>query len=121
MPYEKTVKFLGRMFDERGTWKHHIAYIKSKCEQSLGVLISLVAEEWEANQEIIMHLHRALIRSRIDYGAEVYSTTAKAQLNQVESIANEAMRIALGAFRNSPVASLRSLTREPSLRNRRKV
>ena len=59
------------------------------------------------------------IRSKIDYGAFIYQSASTTLLKTLESVSNEAMRIATGAFRSSPAESLRVLVNEMSLEDRR--
>ena len=44
----------------------------------------------------------AIIRSKIDYGSIVYGAANAATLKSLEVVANEAMRITSGAFKNNP-------------------
>ena len=60
-----------------------------------------------------------MIRSKLDYGAIVYGSARKSYLNILEPVANQALRICLGAYRTSPVCSLQVLAHEPPLELRR--
>ena len=48
-----------------------------------------------------------LLKPKIDYGSEVYSSASRSLLDSLEPIQNAALRIATGAFRTSPILSLR--------------
>ena len=48
-----------------------------------------------------------LMKPKIDYGSEVYSSASRSLLDSLEPIQNAALRIATGAFRTSPIPSLR--------------
>jgi hypothetical protein len=49
-----------------------------------------------------------LIKPKIDYGCECYSSASKTLLESISPIQNCAIRIATGAFRSSPILSLHS-------------
>ena len=60
-----------------------------------------------------------LVRSKLDYGCAVYGSTKNYILKSLDPIHHQGLRIALGAFRTSPVQSLYAEAGEPSLRHRR--
>ena len=66
-----------------------------------------------------MKLYRALVRSKLDYGSIVYGSAKKHILKLLDPIHHQGLRIALGAFRTSPVKSLYVEAGEPSLEDRR--
>jgi len=121
IPFATTMKFLGMIWDEKLTWQPHITKLKATCSRSIGLLKSLAATEWGADQVTLMHLYRALIRSKLDYGQIVYASASNTVLKQLDSIAGEAMRIASGAFKSSPIESLQVLLNEKPLEMRRET
>ena len=68
---------------------------------------------------IIMCIYRSLVRSKLDYGCVIYGSARKSYLQMLDSIHNQGLRLALGAFRTSPVAGLYVEADEPSLYSRR--
>jgi len=60
-----------------------------------------------ADQNILLALYRRLIRSKLDYGAIIYGSARKSYLKMLEPVANQALRICLGAYRTSPIDSLK--------------
>ena len=75
--------------------------------------------DWGANKSIVLKLHRTLVRSKLDYGNAVYGSTIDYILKELDPIHHQGLRIALGAFRTSPVQSLYAEAGEPSLKHRR--
>ena len=60
-----------------------------------------------------------VIRSKLDYGSIVYGSARKSYLKSLDTIHHEGLRLALGAFRTSPIESLYAESNEPSLYIRR--
>ena len=75
--------------------------------------------DWGADQSTLLHLYRALIRSKLDYGCVVYGSASRTYIKQLDTIQNQALRLSLGAFKSSPVTSLHVEANEPPLHFRR--
>ena len=71
-----------------------------------------------ADRKVLLRLYRSLVRSKLDYGSIVYGSARKSYLKVLDSIHNEGLRLALGAFRTS-LNSLYVEANEPSLYTRR--
>ena len=67
----------------------------------------------------LLKLHWSLVRSKLDYGCIIYGSARKSYLQMLDPIHNQGLRLALGAFRTSPVASLYVEADKPSLYSRR--
>ena len=115
---EKT-KFLGLIWDSKLNFKAHIEYLKKKCMKAMNILRVLAHSDWGADQSTLLHLYRALIRSKLDYGCIVYGSARKSYLEKLDPIQNNALRLCLGAFRSSPIDSLYVEANEPPLEYRR--
>ena len=72
---------------------------------------------WGADRTVLLHLYRSLIRS--DYEAIVYGSARKSYLAMLDTVHHQGLRLALGAFRTSPVESLYGEAGEPSYYLRR--
>ena len=72
-----------------------------------------------ADRTTLLKLYRSLVRSKLDYGCIIYGSARKSYLQMLDPIHNQGLRLALGAFRTSPVASLYVEADEPSLYSRR--
>jgi hypothetical protein len=94
--------------------------LKTKCLKALNLLKVLSNTNWGSNFSTLLKLYRSLIRSKLDYGSVVYGSARKSYLHMLDTIHHQGLRLALGAFRTSPVESLYAEAGEPSLELRRK-
>ena len=69
---------------------------------------------WGADRTTLLQLYRSLL----DYGSIVYGSAGKSYLAMLDPLHHQGLRLALGAFRTSPVASLYVEAEEPSLTTR---
>ena len=115
----KETKFLGLLLDNKLTFLPHIKSLKTKCLKALDILKVLSSAKWGADSTVLLQLYRALIRSKLDYGSMVYGSARKSYVQLLDTIHHQGLRLALGAFRTSPVQSLYVEGHEPSLENRR--
>ena len=97
----------------------HIKYLKAKCLKALNLLKVLSHTSWGADRTTHLKLYRSLVRSKLDYGCIIYGSARKSYLQMFDPMHNQGLRLALGAFRTSPVASLYVEADEPSLYSRR--
>ena len=72
-----------------------------------------------SNKNTLLTLYKALIRSKIDYGCQIYQTATDNALQILNTIQAKALRIALGATRNTPNISLLAESGEWPLHLRR--
>ena len=79
-------------------------------------LFKIIAHQtWGADQSFLLTLYRTVVHSKLDYWAIVYGSARKSYLKILEPVANQVLRICLGAYRTSPVCSLQVLAHEPPL------
>ena len=119
IPVKDEVKYLGLVFDKKLDFKPHILYLKKKCQKALNILRVVGHTDWGADKSTLLKIYRTLVRSKLDYGCAVYGSTKHYILKSLDPIHHQGLRIALGAFRTSPVQSLYAEAGEPSLRHRR--
>ena len=120
IPIVDQAKFLGVIFDKKLSFIPHINTLKVKCQKALNVLKLLSHSDWGGDKKSLLNLYRSLIRSKLDYGCIIYGSARKSCLKKLDTIHHQGLRLALGAFRTSPVQSLYSEAQEPSLYDRRK-
>ena len=96
--------FLVLFFTEK--FIRHIKYLKAKCLKALNLLKVLPHTNFGADRTTLLRLYRSLIRSKLDYGAIVYGSARKSYLAMLDPVHHQGLRLALGAFRTSPVENL---------------
>ena len=119
IPVVQEYKYLGLIFDKKLSFIPHINYIKAKCHKALNMIKVLSHTTWGADRTTLLQLYRSLIRSKLDFGSIVYGSARKSFLAMLDPLHHQGLRLALGAFRTSPVASLYVEADEPSLTSRR--
>ena len=109
-------KFLGLYLDAPLlTWSHHVDYIKSTCNKKLNIMKALTSKSWGANRQILITFYTAFIKSKINYGIEIYSSACPSKLHALEVIQNAALRLVTGLPKSSSIFSLQSESKIPSL------
>jgi hypothetical protein len=115
----ENAKFLGIIWDEKLTWRPHLLNLKANCQKLLGLMRSISSLTWGADQNTLKLVYIAYIRSKLDYGSIIYASAHKTNLQIIDSIANEALRISTGAFKSTPIESIYILANEIPLNMRR--
>ena len=117
----KEAKFLGLIFYSKLTFKNHmIQHLKISCQKALDILRVVGHTDWGADRTVLLRLYRSLVCSKFEYGPIVYGRL-QSLLKEMDPIHHQGLRIALGAFRTSPVQSLYVEAHEPSLSSRRLI
>jgi ribonuclease HI len=100
-------KFLGIILDSPGlVWKPHIQYLKDSSISRINLIKAISNNHWGADREILLRLYGSLVLSRLDYGAILYDTASKNNLDKLNIIQNHCLRIASGARKTTPIISL---------------
>lgn len=104
--YVTKIKFLGMTFDSELTWIHHINDVVARCQKDLNLMRYLSGTSYGADKKTLIKLYTSLIRSKIDYGCQAYNSASKTQLRRLDVIQAKALKIATGAYKGTPNASL---------------
>lgn len=116
-----SVRFLGMWLDTRLTWNEHIDKIVNRCKRVLNIMMKCMAgQEWGADRGALQTVYIAMIRSVLDYGSIAYGLAAKSQLEKLDRIQAQAMRICCGAYPTTPIVALQVEINEMPLNIRRK-
>jgi hypothetical protein len=96
---EKVVKFLGLYFETDLKCNNKVEAIRQKYIKPM-TIISYIRTTWMgADPTILLRLYTALIRSRIEYRGFLFHSPTKGQMDLLESIQCEAIRLAFGYMR----------------------
>jgi len=119
LSYSTSAKFLGITYDSKLTWQPHLKNLKINCQKLLGIMKMLTSQKFGATQSCLMKIYRMYVRAKLDYGSIVYSSACTSELNKLDVVCNDALRIATGAFKSSPLESLYVLADEMRPQERR--
>ena len=120
LPVKDETRFLGVIFDKKLSFIPHIKDLKTRCKIALNALKIFSNPEWGGDTETLLHLYRSLVRSKLDYASPIYGSARPSYLRMLDPIQNQGLRLALGAYRTSPIPSLQAEAYEPPLHLRRK-
>ena len=118
--FQPHAKFLGLIFDQRLHWKEHINYLRGKCLRSLNLIKMLSKIKWGADRCSLLKIYRSTTRTQLDYGCQIYASAPPRILQRLDAIHHLGIRLATGAFKSSPIASIMADTGEMKLEERRK-
>ena len=79
----------------------------------------VTSQKCGATQECLMKIFRTYIRSKIDYGSIIYASASKTTLSRIDVVSNEALRIATGTFKSTPIEALYNVAEETTPSGRR--
>ena len=104
--FSDRITFLGMILDKKLTWGEHIKNLIEKCNKDLNLMRLVSGTTYGADKKILLTLYKALILSKIDYGAQAYNSASKSLLSKLDIIQNHALRIATRAYFSSPINAL---------------
>ena len=105
-------KFLGMVFDKTLSWKHHVEYITNKTKNAINLLRSLSAKNWGANKIAQLRIYKTLIKPKITYGMELFSSLTKSIKNKLDAIQYKCLKIVCSAPHSTGLAALQNETGE---------
>ena len=91
--YDNNPTFLGIRFDIHLTFKNQVDYLKKTCIQRLNIMKILSHKSWLLNEKTLIQIYNVLIRSIIDYSAILSPIISATNLNTLQIIQNNALRI----------------------------
>ena len=120
LPNVSTKKLLGVIIDApKLTYTPHLQTTVLNIRKRIDVMKYLSSTHWGASQKVLKCFYLAFIRSKLEYGSLIYSSTSKTNLNKLDVLQNKALRLILGGRNTSPISSLEVLADIPPLEIRR--
>jgi len=118
----ETARFLGIWLDRRLRWIGHLQALRKKLAVQTFALTRLTATTWGCKVARARQLYTAIIRSTIAYGAGVWHQEDQSEEPKPKGLASKlgttqskALRVILGAYRDTPVRSLETSAQIPPL------
>ena len=102
----KHFKFLGLIFDSKLSWDKHIEEINTCLIRRGNILKSLTSKKTYLSTTLLLRVYKALIRSKLDYGAAALVNIPKSKIEILERTQNQLLRIILGCLKSTPKALL---------------
>ena len=117
---EAEVKFLGVTYDQRLTWKPHITNVVNRTKKAYHLMRKLSGQKWGASKRALLTVYQALVRSRLDYGAEAFYTASRSQLERLDKVQSKCLRLSCCAFCSTAVNAIQQDCGEMPLSIRRR-
>ena len=115
----RSAKFLGLIFDSKLTWTAHVAYIAERCGNKINLMRMLTGRKWGCSKKSLLSIYKALVRSVLDYGSEIFYTATDTAMKKLDAIQAKCLRICCGALTSSPIHALQNECGEMPLHLRR--
>ena len=92
IPYEKTPKFLGIIFDSKLSFEAHFQHIKKKVGDRINLLKILSYDRtWRLDEKLLVKIYKSLVCSVLDYAS--VCTGAMKDCKVLEILQNNALRV----------------------------
>jgi len=115
IPFNPTPKFLGVHLDRELTFVKHVTEIAARAKSKLRMLSALTHTTWGCLKRDLMKVYITHIRSVMDYAAPGWQPwLAETNMNALEVVQNEALRIISGNVRKSRLSARRLETESQS-------
>ncbi|KAL5013377.1 hypothetical protein ScPMuIL_007647 [Solemya velum] len=86
IPVVKEFRFLGLLLDSKLIYDKHLYALRLKCKLALNILLVLSNTTWGSDRQLLLNVYRSLIRSKLDYGCQVYGSASNHHLAPLDSI-----------------------------------
>ena len=102
---EEHPTYLGVTLDRQLSLKNHIKNIKNKALRRLQLLKRLAGTTWGSDKDTLRGLYLGYVRSVNEYNRSLLTTCSKSNLESIDRVQNNALRLISGAMRSTPTAA----------------
>jgi ribonuclease HI len=113
--------YLGMTMDQKMTSTIHIEKMCENAKRRLTLMKRVAGVNWGACSEVLTTTYKTYIRPVLEYGNALLTTAPKNALNALDRVQNQALRIATGAVKSTPIAAMEALTNTQPLELRRNM
>ena len=92
LEYVPQYKYLGVIVSQNLCWSHHIEHISCRARKILGIIYRNVAKNTD-DPSTILRLYMALVRTHLEYAAQVWNPHLVKDINLLEKVQKFALRI----------------------------
>lgn len=112
MPIEnvKVYCYLGVMMDKNLTFSYHINTLKKRVCERINMLKIINGLKFGSHPEMLLRVYNALVTSLIMYGATIYGKSAKNLSKLLETTHRQALRVATGCTKTTPINTLSAIS-----------
>ncbi|KAL4084424.1 hypothetical protein QTP88_028246 [Uroleucon formosanum] len=111
---KKHITILGVIFDSRLTWSPHIKSLKIATNKAFKILKLLSHTTWGSESETLIKIFKSTIQAKLQYGSILFNSAKNTLTKYIDSNHNTGMRMAIGAFKSSPIKSIYNIAEEPT-------
>lgn len=120
IPVCKEVEYLGAHLDQKLLWSRNTKNIVHKSHKIINIMRYVTKTWWGGHPETMLTIYRSLIRPLFDYSSTIMVLN-KTRRKELETIQNQAIRVALGVMRSTPLNALMVEACEPPFNIRTKL
>jgi ribonuclease HI len=122
LKHEASPTYLGVTFDKTLTWNSQLDKAAEKGQKRLALMKKLAGTTWGANAKTLKTVYSGSVRPVLEYGTSSSTAGAAASnLQKIDRVQNQAMRIITGALRSTPITALEEATNLQPLSERRDI
>lgn len=100
---QNTYKHLGYTIDRSLTHRKHIETVKTKAEKSINMLKMISSKTSPSDPETLIRIGNAIVRSKLEYGHQIYGSAAQTHRNKIETSLNAYVRVTMRYLRSTPI------------------
>lgn len=104
----KIAKVLGVWIDYKLNYKHHIQKKREECNKIISLMRCISSTKFGADRKSLLRILNSMLVPKLLYAAPIISKANNNDLNRLNPIYHQGIRIATGAFHSSPIESLLS-------------
>ena len=112
---QDSLKYLGVVLDSRLIWTPDIKFIAGKAMRVIGVLRALSRVSWSVSPSLLLLVYRGMARAYLEWGSSLFEGAWGMAYSILDRAQYEALRVALGCMRSTPIAVLLSESNKPPL------
>nr|XP_029732734.1 uncharacterized protein LOC115268731 [Aedes albopictus] len=98
-----THRYLGYIVDRTLTHRKHIDEMKRKASDKLKIIKLLGRRNSSANPSTLIKVGNSIIRSRLEYGSQIYGSAARSNLQKLQTVQNSYLRSSMRYLKSTPI------------------